>query len=199
MSDFWSRRKAAVEAEATAEVEAVAVRAADADRADLEAQTDEEVLAHFDLPVPEDADDPAVLRKFLTDTMPARLKSRALRRMWRLNPVLANLDGLVDYGEDFTDAATVVENMATTYQVGKGMLKALLHETPAPVEVVEDDPAPDDAPDDTPEVTQETSEELVAAAPMAAPQPAPTYAAPEDTPAPVLPRRMRFSVAGTPA
>jgi len=27
---------------------------------------------------------------------------------------------LVDYGEDFTDAATVVENMQTIYKVGKG-------------------------------------------------------------------------------
>ena len=30
---------------------------------------------------------------------------------------------LVDYGEDFTDSATVIENLQTTYQVGKGMLK----------------------------------------------------------------------------
>jgi hypothetical protein len=36
---------------------------------------------------------------------------------------LANVDGLVDYGEDFTDAATVIENLQTAYQVGKGMTK----------------------------------------------------------------------------
>lgn len=30
---------------------------------------------------------------------------------------------LVDYGEDFTDAAMAVENIQTAYQVGKGMLK----------------------------------------------------------------------------
>ena len=36
--------------------------------------------------------------------------------------MLANVDGLVDYGEDFTDAALVVENLQTAYQVGKGML-----------------------------------------------------------------------------
>src|SRR6056297_865340 len=35
----------------------------------------------------------------------------------------ANLDGLLDYGEDFTDSATVVDNLQTAYQVGKGMLK----------------------------------------------------------------------------
>ena len=43
----------------------------------------------------------------------------ALRRLWKVNPVLANVDGLVEYGEDFTDSATVVENLQTTYQVGK--------------------------------------------------------------------------------
>jgi hypothetical protein len=32
------------------------------------------------------------------------------------------LDGLLDYGEDFTDAALVVENLQTTYKVGKGMM-----------------------------------------------------------------------------
>ena len=37
--------------------------------------------------------------------------------------MLANLDGLVDYGEDFTDSAPVIENLQTAYQVGKGMLK----------------------------------------------------------------------------
>ena len=39
-----------------------------------------------------------------------------------MNPTLANLDGLIDYGEDYTDAATVIENMQTAYEVGKGML-----------------------------------------------------------------------------
>jgi len=36
---------------------------------------------------------------------------------------LPDVDMLVDYGEDYTDAATVIENLQTTYQVGKGMLK----------------------------------------------------------------------------
>jgi hypothetical protein len=44
-----------------------------------------------------------------------------LRRLWLSNPALANVDGLVDYGQDFTDSATVVENLQTAYQVGRGM------------------------------------------------------------------------------
>ena len=57
---------------------------------------------------------------FMAKDVPAQLRTLALRRLWRMNPVLANLDGLLDYGEDFTDKATVIANMQTAYQVGKG-------------------------------------------------------------------------------
>ena len=60
---------------------------------------------------------------FMSKAVPDRIRRRALRTLWRSNPVLANVDMLVDYGEDFTDSAMVVENMQTAYQVGKGMLK----------------------------------------------------------------------------
>jgi len=59
----------------------------------------------------------------LNTALPQRLKQRALRQLWKLNPALANLDGLIDYGEDFTDSATVIDDLQTTYQVGKGMLR----------------------------------------------------------------------------
>jgi hypothetical protein len=59
---------------------------------------------------------------FMSKAVPERLRRRALRKLWHTNPVLANLDGLIDYGEDYTDAAVVVANMQTGYQVGKGML-----------------------------------------------------------------------------
>jgi hypothetical protein len=58
--------------------------------------------------------------------VPERIRRRALRRLWLSNPVLANLDTLVEYGEDYTDAATVVENLSTAYQVGKGMTRHVL-------------------------------------------------------------------------
>ncbi len=132
MSDFWSRRKAAVEAERRAEAEAAAaVR-----RAELEAQTaertDEELLAELGLPEPESLGEGDDFRPFLGEAIPARLRARALRRLWRVNPVLANLDGLVDYGEDFTDAATVIEGLQTAYQVGRGALAHLAGTTRRP-------------------------------------------------------------------
>jgi hypothetical protein len=46
-----------------------------------------------------------------------------MRQLWRLNPVLANLDGLNDYDGDFTNAATDAPGVKTAYQVGKGLLR----------------------------------------------------------------------------
>lgn len=121
--DFWARRKAAVQAEAEAERRAeAAAEAAEREQA-LEEKTDEEILAELELPDPDTLEEGDDFKVFLRDVVPARIRTRALRRLWRLNPVLANVDGLVDYGEDFTDSAMVVEGMQTAYQVGKGMTK----------------------------------------------------------------------------
>lgn len=57
---------------------------------------------------------------FMREGVPAELRERALRRLWRLNPVFANLDGLNDYDLDYTDAATVVENLKSAWRAGKG-------------------------------------------------------------------------------
>ena len=59
---------------------------------------------------------------FMQSKVPEFLRRRALQVLWRSNPVLANVDGLVDYGEDFTDAARVIEGMQTAYRVGKGFM-----------------------------------------------------------------------------
>lgn len=120
--DFWTRRRQAVAEEARAEAQAEqAALAAEAEAA-LAQRPDDEILDDLGLEAPEDLQSPEAVRDFLASAVPQRLKTRALRRLWRLNPVLANLDGLVDYGEDFTDSATVIENLQTAYQVGKGML-----------------------------------------------------------------------------
>jgi len=119
--DFWSRRRAAVEAEAATEARAVAeVEVAEREAA-LADRDEAELLAELDLPDPDTLGAGDDFKAFLSDAVPARLKARALRRLWLTNPVLANVDGLLDYGEDFTDAAMAVENIQTAYQVGKGM------------------------------------------------------------------------------
>ena len=120
--DFWSRRKQAVEAEA--EVEVAKQRAVEEEQsADaIEAQTDAEILDELGLQDPDTMEAGDDFSAFMAKAVPTRLRNRALRKLWLSNPALANLDALVDYGEDFTASADAVEVVQTTYQVGKGLL-----------------------------------------------------------------------------
>ena len=121
--DFWARRRAGVAAEAKAEQAALEAQVLAEEHAALEELSEAEMLAELDLPDPDtmvQGDDFSV---FMAKAVPDQIRRRALRTLWRSNPVLANVDMLVDYGEDFTDAAMAVENIQTAYQVGKGMLK----------------------------------------------------------------------------
>ncbi|WP_226627338.1 DUF3306 domain-containing protein [Alloyangia pacifica] len=124
MKDFWSRRKAAVEAETRAETQAQDTARRAETEAQLAERSDEELLAEAGLPAPEEITDGEMVRKFLESQLPKRLKNRALRTLWRSNPVLACLDGLNDYDGDFT-AVTPAADFKTTYQVGKGLLAHL--------------------------------------------------------------------------
>ena len=91
-----------------------------------------------------DAGDPEVIAKlpdldtltedtdftaFLQDGVPDAIRRQALRRLWRLNPIFANLDGLNDYDEDYSALGIVAENVKTIYKVGKGYLDADEDET----------------------------------------------------------------------
>ncbi|TNJ44380.1 DUF3306 domain-containing protein [Phaeobacter sp. B1627] len=118
---FWDRRRAAVEAEQQAERRASIEAEAALREAEHAEKDDADILAELDLPDPDTLGIGDDFKAFLTEAVPARIKTRALRRLWTTNPVLANVDGLLDYGEDFTDAAMAVENIQTAYQVGKGM------------------------------------------------------------------------------
>ena len=61
--------------------------------------------------------------QFMKDGVPEEARTRALRQLWISNPVLANMDGLDDYCEDYTDAAMVpAGGVRTAYRIGKGFL-----------------------------------------------------------------------------
>jgi len=60
--------------------------------------------------------------KFMKKGVPEAVKRRALRMLWSSNPILANLDGLNDYDEDFTDAALAVKVLTSNYKPGSGYL-----------------------------------------------------------------------------
>jgi hypothetical protein len=60
---------------------------------------------------------------FLRQGVPEEMRRQALRVLWRSDPVLANLDGLNDYDDDFTVVRTVADAVRTAYTVGKGYLE----------------------------------------------------------------------------
>ena len=88
---------------------------------------DEELLKKYNLPNPEKIKTEKSLDVFFKEGVPDRLRQIALRRVWRLNPIIRFADAEInDYHEDFTDAATVIEGMETAYKVGKGYLTDLI-------------------------------------------------------------------------
>ena len=152
MFERWARRKRAV-AEAESEAEAAEPAAPEPDETLPEA----DLLEKLGLPDPDTLQEGDDFAAFLKNGVPEFLKKRALRRLWLSNPALANLDGLLEYGEDFTDAAMVPEVVATVYTVGKGMLRDIAEPEPEPETVPEtaredviaenSDPEEDDADD----------------------------------------------------
>ena len=129
MSDFWSRRRASVEAE-----EAADRRTEEESRGaalDAGAETDADLCAALGLPDPDALGPGDDVSAFMARVVPERLRRRALRVLWARDPRLANLDGLVDYGGDFTDAGLRAGVVATVYEVGRGAARridALAHE-----------------------------------------------------------------------
>ncbi len=89
---------------------------------------------------------------FMKDGVPPALRRRALRKLWHSDPVFNRICELDDYNLDYTDAAMVVPNLKTLYQVGKGMV---LPDAPAEAEV-EKAGGGDGRSDGPPQVTAET-------------------------------------------
>ncbi len=81
---------------------------------------DDEILKQLNLPDPEKMKAGDNFKNFLKKNVPEHLKKKALRKLWLTNPILANLDGMNEYDEDFTIATSALEEFATNYVVGKG-------------------------------------------------------------------------------
>lgn len=198
-NDFWSRRRASVQAEEAAIAAEEARGEVQALARVQEDKPDSQILDELGLKDPDLMQAGDDFAAFMQAAVPERLRRRALRRLWRSNPVLANLDGLVDHGEDYTDAATVFPGMKTTYQVGKGLLRYVMAQAEA--EAAERDAA-EQAEAEPPEGAEVV--ELLANAPSEdAPMPEDaaaddagrvvTFAGDEDLPDPPLRRHMRFN------
>jgi hypothetical protein len=139
----WSRRKQAKLDESDAGGDAQAVAGSDGEVIGQESGENPATAEIVEqLPDIESLDENSDFTAFLKEGVPDALRRGALRRLWRLNPVFANLDGLADYDEDFTTPTGLAGQVKTLYQVGKGMPGATEpepeQEAPADAEIAED-------------------------------------------------------------
>lgn len=148
----WSQRKqrsrdGTPPAEPLEEAPAAEALAASEDAAgDPERLTEEQIAP---LPDPDSLQAGDDFKPFLQRGVPEILKRRALRRLWSVNPLFNLRDGLNEYDEDYTDAATVVANLKTLFQPGKGM--------PQPERWQKPEAPPEEAPEAGPPAAAEAS------------------------------------------
>jgi len=155
----WARRKAEEQSEVEAPEEVrpeLPAEAEESREADSQEQSPPEELPDPESLGPEDDWSP-----FLKRSVPPQIRAQALRRLWRLDPVFANLDGLVDYAEDYNGTQFTGQPIKTLFKVGRGMLV--------------DEEEPKEQPDDQPQLEGEAQGE--AAAQEAEPTSAPEIAA----------------------
>jgi hypothetical protein len=74
-----------------------------------------------DLPALETLTKDSDFRAFMRPGVPEELRNQALRKLWGSDPVYANLDGLLEYGEDFAEPFRMAGVVATVYRVLEGM------------------------------------------------------------------------------
>ncbi|MGJ8589918.1 MAG: DUF3306 domain-containing protein [Yoonia sp.] len=183
MLSSWSRRRAAVAAEVEKEELAAQEAAHAQEREALAEKSDEEILETLGLPDPDTLAMGDDFKAFMSKAVPEHIRKRALRKLWRSNPVLACVDGLNDYDDDYLAQSIGQDALKTTYQVGKGMLAHLLEVErqkeagPAVAKV---------------EVEEDTTEDVVETAAATSVDLPEDGAAVEEDPAPLTPRRMQF-------
>ncbi|MDH3699957.1 MAG: DUF3306 domain-containing protein [Alphaproteobacteria bacterium] len=119
------------------------------------------------LPDIETLNDTSDYTPFMQEGVPDELRSKALKRLWQLDPLFNEVDGLVEYGEDFSISRKIAKSL---YRVGKGMLTDEEHtalDADSPYVAPEDDPetAPEEVSDDTPEIGEPPADSEVEIAP----------------------------------
>lgn len=180
----WSRRRAAVAAEAMQEDVAAQEAALAEERDTLAEKTDSEILEELGLPDPDSLGLGDDFKGFMSKAVPERLRKRALRKLWRSNPVLACVDGLNDYDDDYLTQSLGQGAIKTSYQVGKGMLAHLLEVERQANAALEADPISQEPDDEAVVEVAEPSEPQIELTTESA--------EPNDEAAPTTPRRMQF-------
>ncbi|UUP15698.1 hypothetical protein NTH_00136 [Nitratireductor thuwali] len=115
----WSRRKREVSRQDADEDSSPdeAGEEPSAEAIDEEMEANRQAAEAIDIDSLEKGDDFSL---FLKRGVPTALRTKALRRLWQSNPLLANLDGLNDYDTDFNDPAH--NTYSSLWQAGRGFL-----------------------------------------------------------------------------
>ena len=119
----WSRRKRRVAEEDAAPAAAPVAEPVEVIPEPETPEAEADLLHRLELPVPESLKEGDDFSVFMRTGVPEFLRKRALRVLWRSNPVLANLDGLNDYDDDFRSPELNQKVIATGYKIGRGFLR----------------------------------------------------------------------------
>ncbi|GAA0847759.1 hypothetical protein GCM10009113_24690 [Marinobacter szutsaonensis] len=121
----WARKKAEADKQAEQSPPPVTEPEPTPEEQELvinEALPEHELLEKYGLPNPETIEPGTDITGFMRKEIPEFLRRKALRGLWKSNPVLAVLDGLNDYDEDYTLASTAGQTVTSLYKVGEGLV-----------------------------------------------------------------------------
>lgn len=139
----WSRRKAEAQSAATAPIEDSEERPEGAP-VGLEQSAEPEKPALIDpkdLPAIDTLDATSDFTVFMRPGVPLELRNQALRKLWRSDPLLANLDGLLEYGEDYSLPSWPKDAIRTAYKVGRGFVEQISERAEHPDQARSTEPA----------------------------------------------------------
>jgi hypothetical protein len=125
----WSRRKVEARGADKTPTEDPGV-AAEGPPASMEetsgrAQGEPAEVAPEDLPAIESLDASSDFSVFMRPEVPEHLRTQALRKLWRSDPIFSKLDGLLEYGEDYSIPSWPKGAIRTAYQIGRGFVNEL--------------------------------------------------------------------------
>ena len=125
----WSRRKAEARAADQTPTEdrgaAAEDPAAPVAESPAPAPGEPAPVAREDLPDIETLDASSDFSVFMRPGVPEHLRTQALRKLWRSDASFSKIDGLLEYGEDYTIQSWPKGVIKTAYRIGRGFMDEL--------------------------------------------------------------------------
>lgn len=85
-----------------------------------EAPPDENLPEGLNLPDVDSLTAESDFSAFMKEGVPPVLRRLALRKLWSSDPMFNIVDEMVEYGEDYTNAAMIVEGVKSAWEPGRG-------------------------------------------------------------------------------